>query len=213
MTTYLNQNKYTYKKWLNSNIMSCSRKPLYLLSLWGISSIVLSSCAANYQRYGKTPCENLSASNESLRKIALETGVKAEDIALTDYSLKYNTKKEIVFSDIKKVIVTTGRKSIAKGRKYRLIVVMKNSLKRHHLITFDYFLAVDAYSTLECAAGIPAGQPTKNINLSSPNLIPQPSQPLSLSEKYELIAKLKSLLDSGTITQHEFDAEKKKLLE
>ncbi len=193
--------------------MSCFRKPLYLLSLFCISSILLSSCAANYQRYGKTPCENLSASKESLVKIALETGSKEDEIVLTDYSLKYKAKKEIVFSDIKKVIVTTGRKSFAKGRKYRLIVVMKNSLKRHHLTTFDYFLAIDAYSTLECAAGIPAGQATKNINLSSPNLAPQPSQPLSLSEKYELIAKLKSLLDSGAITQQEFDAEKKKLLE
>jgi len=193
--------------------MHCSRKPLYLLSLFCISSIVLSSCAANYQRYGKTPCENLSASKESLVKIAIETGSKEDDIVLTDHSLKYNTKKEIVFSDIKKVIVTTGRKSIAKGRKYRLIVVMKNSFQRHYLTTFDYFLAVDAYSTLECAAGIPAGQPTKNINLSSPNPAPQPSQPLSLSEKYELLAKLKSLLDTGAITQQEFEAEKRKLLE
>ncbi|GAL83631.1 hypothetical protein MYP_858 [Sporocytophaga myxococcoides] len=174
---------------------------------------MFSSCAANYQRYGKTPCENLSTSNESLRKIALETGSKEEDIVLTDSSLRYNTRKEIIFPDIKKVIVTTGRKSIAKGRKYRLIVVMKNSFKRHHLTTFDYFLAVDAYSTLECAAGIPAGQTTKSINLSSPNPVPQTSQQLSLSEKYELIAKLKTLLDSGAITQQEFDAEKRKLLE
>ncbi|WP_081671005.1 SHOCT domain-containing protein [Sporocytophaga myxococcoides] len=193
--------------------MPCSWKPLYLLSLFCLSSIVLSSCAANYQRYGKTPCENLSASYESLRKIALETGSKEEDIVLTDYSLRYNNKKEIIFSDIKKVIVTTGRKSFAKGRKYRLIVVMKNSLKRHHLITFDYFLAVDVYNRLECAAGIPAGETTKNINLSSPDLAPQPSQPLTLFEKYELIAKLKSLLDSGAITQQEFDSEKRKLFE
>ncbi len=203
----------TYIKWLNPNIMSCFLKPLYLLFLFCIASILLSSCAANYQLYGKTPCENLSASKESLVKIALENGSKEEDIMLTDSLMRFNTKKEIIFSEIQKVIVTTGRKSYAKGRKYRLIVVMKNSLQRHHLITFDYFLAIDAYSTLECAAGIPAGQPNKNINLSSPNHTPQPSQPLSLSEKYELIAKLKSLLDSGAITQQEFDAEKRKLLE
>ncbi len=186
-----------------------------LFLLFCTISIFLSSCAANYQRFGKTSCESLSPSKECLRKIAIETGSKEQDIVLTDNYLKYCSKQKIIFSDIKKVIVTTGRKSFSKGRKYRLIVVTKNSLKRYHLITFDYFLAIDTYSTLECAAGISSDKPGshKDMHFASPNTNTTKQKPLSQSEKYDLIAKLKELLDSGAITQSEYDAEKKKILE
>jgi hypothetical protein len=97
-----------------------------------------------------------------------------------------------VFSEISKAIVVTKR-IMFKGRRYTIVTLMKNRDK-HAFKTYDSKLAIKVYSTLECLAGIKS----KNSDSSA--------------DKYDRLAKLKALLDSGAIDKVEYEREKEKIL-
>lgn len=148
-----------------------------------------SGCISTYHKYEKTPCSALGDDpQQDIRKIIISMGFKEKDLVMTNESVQYTKKKKLVFLEISKVIV------VKKGKRYTLVSVMKDRNK-HSFETNDFDLAIKVYSTLECLAGI------KPKNYAAPN------------DKYDRLAKLKTLLDSGAINTDEYEKEKKKLLD
>ena len=151
-----------------------------------------SGCISLYPRFDKTPCSELNKdSREDIKKIILATGFKEKEIVLTDHHVRYHKKKTIVYSDVLKAYIVTKR--MPRGKRYTVVTVMKNRDK-HVFVTYDFDLAIGVYSTLECLAGIP-----DKSEKASP-------------DKYSQLERLKRLLDSGAISDEEYEKEKQKIL-
>lgn len=156
-----------------------------------ICTVFMTGCFSYYKTYEKTPCLELGSNQtELIKKIALETGYHEKNIVVTDSTIAYHKKRRFAYKDIRKVIVQT--KVMLKGKRYSLIVVMKNK-EKHVFRSYDLELAINVYSAFECFAGI--------------------AQKNASSDKYDRLKKLKELLDSGAINEDEYEKEKAKILE
>lgn len=161
-----------------------------------IASLFLTSCFTYYKKYDKNPCNALQDNKkEGIKKLLLDMRYKEDDILLSENYVMYKYNK-IEFSNVKKIIMAT--KSLPKGKRYTLKIFMKSG-DGDDLYTFDYDIAIKAYTEIECLAGI-TEKPKKTE--TAPND----------KDKYDSLIKLKYLLDTGALTKAEYDREKRKLL-
>lgn len=165
-------------------------------SYFFLMSFVLlnSGCFTHYYKYDKKTCSEVNdKSSEHIMNIIKSTGYNETNIILNDTTFQYTKRKTVAYSDILKVVVQT--KKMLKGKRYMLVIVMNNRDK-HVFETYDFDMAINAYSALECKAGI---KPKSQSNATT--------------DKYLKIEKLKALYDSGALTLEEFEREKKKVLD
>ena len=169
--------------------------------------IVFTGCFSSYKRYEKIPCTELGSNpTKYIKKIISESMyIDSNKVTVTDSSAIYTIcishhpitfrERNIKYNDISKVIVQT--KHMLSGVRYSLIIIMNDKVK-HIFRSFDYNLSINAYSTLECLAGIKPKSKSVNQNTSK--------------DKYDDLKKLKDLYDSGALTKDEYEKEKAKIL-
>lgn len=163
----------------------------YLIRVYSLVLVLVffTGCISTYPKYEKIPCSKLGEDPKNdIKKIILAMGFKEKEMVMTDQFVQYTAKKKMVYSEISKVIV------VKKGGRYTLLTIMKDR-KKHSFETHDFNLAIKVYSTLECFAGI------------------KPKNEIESTDKYDRIAKLKTLLDNGAINNDEYEKEKKKILD
>jgi hypothetical protein len=172
-----------------------------LIILIGVAMIIMTSCS-HYPIQKQFPCED-STIEEKLEMIgdAIKSKTKIKDkhpLILTEEGVSYN-KVDFKFKEIHYVRLQT--KIGPAGRRYWLDIKEDNG-KLNTIFLMDQPIMEKANNALMCLAGLQAtnGRPSKG------------APPVVKSNKYEDLEKLNGLLKSGAITQEEFDAEKKKIL-
>jgi hypothetical protein len=173
-----------------------------LIILIGVAMIVMTSCFSHYPIQKKFPCED-STIQEKLEMIgdAIKSNTKIKDkhpLILTEEGVSYN-KIDFKFKEL--LYVRLQEKKGPGGKKY-WIDIREFNRDLNKIYLRDHSLMEKANNALMCLAGLQAtnGRPSKG------------AAPVVKSNKYEDLEKLNGLLKSGAITQEEFDAEKKKIL-
>lgn len=159
----------------------------------------LSSCFSTYPIQKKFPCEETTTQEKlDLIKDAYNSILKPEELDVTDKGVrvKIHRVKSYEFDNILYVRV---RKKL--GKHYIQIRDLNGEMNEIYLR--DPVLIEETNNALMCLTNLhdTNGRPGKGGN----KIAPEPN-------KYENLEKIKKLLDSGAITQEEYEKEKQKLL-
>ena len=145
-------------------------------------------CFSYYKTYQKKTCEQLGDDPvENIRIFMADVGMKEKYFKVTDDYFSYK-KKVFRYDNIKKSYI--GTKWYLIGKKGYFVYLISKDGKAVSFKTKNFDIALNAYSSFECLAGITKGLP----------------------EEYEKIKLLQELLNNGTITKEEFEKGKAKIL-
>ncbi len=179
--------------------MNINRRTSHLILVILVTiPFIMTSCFSTYPIQKKFPCSETTTSQKlDLIRTAFISTMNPKNLDVNEEGVTYN-KNSFKFSDVRYVRVQ--QKSGLTGKKYWIDIKEFNG-DGNTIYLRDYNLVEKANNALMCLTNLQDtnGRP-KDSNTAKPDT--------PTSNKYEDLEKLKKLLDSGAITQEEYEKEK-----
>lgn len=172
-----------------------------ILKVSGLTVVLfsLTSCFSTYPIQKKFPCEETTTQEKlNIIESAYNSKMKPKKLDVTETGVSIG-KRSYEFNNIRYVRVKTKRSFLFIFRKY-WIQIREFNRDMNEIYLRDPAMVESVNNAIMCLTNLHEtnGRPSKN---TTPKL-----------SKYDELEKLKELLDSGAISQDEYDKEKEKIL-